>query len=712
MSKSRSANPNPRNQSKLVLLMAGGLVVGCGGSDPWTIDPDGYDGISEETFPLLTNNCTITSGTSTMALSVRGGETVYLTLRAADGVVIADGTTSGGAECAVPSNYKIVITEDSLHTGTEKVFLDYINGTYALGTTAGAVVTPGITMALGAGSSIVVRGSSGADKIYLGSTYSAGPVLQFSWINVNGDTSPDVRMVGVTDVKVSTGVGADTISADGGNGTTGSVLDATITFSAYGGPDADTLTGGKGASLLDGGDGDDKFIQTVNTGPDNIVGGKGFDTVDYSVRLTAVNVTVCTTCDASDVCGCVATNTTCHNTADTAKTACDTAAAATKTACDLAAAATKTACDSTAQGNKTTCDNTATTAHAACIALCTPGDTTCTDPCDDQLTADQLVCTNNLATALGICTTNLGTNLGTCTTNLGTNLATCTATQASSYGTCDAGQTACQAACTRPLCAVCRADDGAASEGDTVNDDVEIVFGGKTNDTISALYAVCSDQATTPTVRCTIKGNEGDDTLTGSSHNDSIDGGAGNDTLMGGLGDDTLVGGAGIDTVSYADRGALAPVKVSLNAANLWAVGQNGASGELDSIAADIENLTGGAGNDSLRGSSGANIIHGGLGNDTIEGGAGNDALYGDAGNDLIYGGAGNDMLVGGAGTDTLVGGDGDDFIDSTDGPAANDTSIDCDGVNDSAGTAGTSAGTADALVKDGSDTGALRCEL
>jgi Ca2+-binding RTX toxin-like protein len=257
---------------------------------------------------------------------------------------------------------------------------------------------------------------------------------------------------------------------------------------------------------------------------------------------------------------------------------------------------------------------------------------------------------------------------------------------------------------------VCIGDDGAASEGDTINDDVEIVLGGKGNDTLSAFWAVCSDGATVPTVKCTLKGNEGDDSLIGSSHNDLIDGGAGNDMLQGGLGDDTLIGGAGIDTVSYADR--TNAVKVSLDATRLWTPGQNGETGENDSIAADIENLTGGAGNDFLRGSSGNNIIRGGAGNDTIEGGAGNDSLYGDAGADLLYGGAGNDMLVGGAGADTLVGGDGDDFIDSTDGPAAADTVIECDGVNDSAGTAGTSAGTADALVKDSSDTGASHCEL
>ena len=316
MSKSQSTNINQRRQRLLALaLIAGGMVAGCGGDEPWTIDPEGYDGISEMTFDLLANACTINTGTTTMSLSVRGGETLYLSLRAADNTVIASGTTAGGAECAVPSTYKIAITEDSSNTGIEKVFLDYINGTFSLGATVAGTATPGVTMALGAGSSVVVRGTTVVDKMYAGSTYSAS-VLAYNWLNINGDTSPDVRMAGITDIKISTGVGADIISADGGNGTTGTALDATVTFSAYGGPDNDTLTGGLGASTLSGGDGDDKFVQTATVGPDTIVGGKGFDTVDYSVRTTAVNVTVCSTC-AVDPCSCAATDTTCTTTADT-----------------------------------------------------------------------------------------------------------------------------------------------------------------------------------------------------------------------------------------------------------------------------------------------------------------------------------------------------------------------------------------------------------
>src|SRR5207249_3222777 len=113
--------------------------------------------------------------------------------------------------------------------------------------------------------SLLVRGSSGIDKVNLGSTYFGG-VLQDTFMNVNGDTSPDVRLDGVTDIVVTTGPGNDIISADGGNGTTGVALDASIQFSAYGGVGDDTLTGGGAVagvgppqSLLFGGPGDDKF---------------------------------------------------------------------------------------------------------------------------------------------------------------------------------------------------------------------------------------------------------------------------------------------------------------------------------------------------------------------------------------------------------------------------------------------------------------------
>jgi len=663
-----------------------GIVCASGNDGGWTIDPQCYDGLGAETVDLLADPCEIDAVAGRMTLSARGGETVYVVLRATDNTVIANGQTAGNAACAVPATYTLAIAEDSIHPGVERVFLDYLNGPFAAGVTVLGTTTPGVTLALGAGSSLVVRGSSGADKIYLGSTYTSN-VLAHSWINVDGDATPDIQFDGVTDVKVTTGPGADIISADGGNGTTGSPLDATIAVSAYGGADADVLTGGKGPSTLVGGDGDDRFVQTATIAADTISGGKGVDTVDYSVRTTAVTATVCTTC-AADPSGCAATDATCRDNAAIALSSCNANAATAQTTCDDNAAAALSNCNTTADINQ-----------SACTAGCTIGDTTCTDACDATHIS-----------ALQACQGANTSSLAACASNYNSATATCTTTQTSAYAACDATESTCQANATVAACAVCVGDDGAAGEHDTINDDVETVLGGKSNDWLSARWAVCSDGAATPTIKCTLKGNDGDDTLVGSRFADLLDGGNGNDTLQGGLGSDTLIGGAGIDTVSYAER--TNPVKVSLDAAHLWVAGQNGELGENDSIASDIEILTGGAGSDFLRGSSGANIVHGGAGDDTIEGGPGNDALYGDAGNDLLYGGVGNDMLVGGVGSDTLVGGDGDDFLDASDNPATADTVIDCDGVNDSSSTAGTSPGTADALVKDGSDTGALHCEL
>ncbi|WP_454016928.1 calcium-binding protein [Azospirillum sp. Marseille-Q6669] len=59
-----------------------------------------------------------------------------------------------------------------------------------------------------------------------------------------------------------------------------------------------------------------------------------------------------------------------------------------------------------------------------------------------------------------------------------------------------------------------------------------------------------------------------------------------------------------------------------------------------------IENVRGGAGNDTLIGDAGDNQFSGGAGDDSLDGAAGNDSLEG---------GAGADTLIGGEGTDTVA---------------------------------------------------------
>ena len=155
----------------------------------------------------------------------------------------------------------------------------------------------------------------------------------------------------------------------------------------------------------------------------------------------------------------------------------------------------------------------------------------------------------------------------------------------------------------------------------------------------------------------TLSGGNGNDTLCGGAGNDRLYGQGGDDLLDGGLGNDTIVGGIGNDdTVTYADR--TKPVTVDLSK------GTGGQAGEFDSISG-VENIIGGAGNDSLVGDNYANMIWGGAGNDTLTGNGGLDTLYGEDGNDIFYaidnapdtidGGLGTNGAYADAGLDSLT---------------------------------------------------------
>jgi Ca2+-binding RTX toxin-like protein len=140
----------------------------------------------------------------------------------------------------------------------------------------------------------------------------------------------------------------------------------------------------------------------------------------------------------------------------------------------------------------------------------------------------------------------------------------------------------------------------------------------------------------------------GDDILNAGAGNDTAYGGAGNDLLRGGLGADVLDGGDGVDTSTYDERSAAEPVNVTLAT-----LGGDGAAGENDSLVS-IENLIGGASNDTLIGDAGPNSINGGSGVNTLEGGAGDDQVVGGPDRDVITGGPGNDGLYGNGDDDSI----------------------------------------------------------
>jgi Ca2+-binding RTX toxin-like protein len=160
---------------------------------------------------------------------------------------------------------------------------------------------------------------------------------------------------------------------------------------------------------------------------------------------------------------------------------------------------------------------------------------------------------------------------------------------------------------------------------------------------------------------------------TGTAGPDNLLGAAGNDVLEGLGGNDTLDGAGGLDFISFASNLATQGIGVYL----FLGLANDGLGG-VDTLL-NIENVRGGAGDDSITGDTLANLLEGGLGadnlfggiydgsaasgNDTGEGGDGADGLWGFDGADDLRGGAGNDGLVGGAGNDTMDGGAGADVL-------------------------------------------------
>lgn len=117
-------------------------------------------------------------------------------------------------------------------------------------------------------------------------------------------------------------------------------------------------------------------------------------------------------------------------------------------------------------------------------------------------------------------------------------------------------------------------------------------------------------------------GGSGNDRLTGDASANMLSGGAGNDILRGGAGADYLDGGAGVDTADYSDKTTAVQVKLNGAIAATMTVG-----GIVEDTIVNIENLIGGSGNDALSGDANANTLNGGLGNDTLTGGAGADTF-------------------------------------------------------------------------------------
>ena len=218
---------------------------------------------------------------------------------------------------------------------------------------------------------------------------------------------------------------------------------------------------------------------------------------------------------------------------------------------------------------------------------------------------------------------------------------------------------------------VIRGGDGNdALSGDADNDTIEggagadALDGGGHSDTVDG--GDDSDTLDGGTGNDAVKGGNGEDFLESSRFGctsgvgaDALDGGPGGDVLCGGADGDSINGGSGVDWASY--RGRPGAVTMSLDGA-----ANDGAPGEGDLIANDVEGLLGGSGGDTLEGAEGTQLLDGGPGPDIVRGHGGDDVLGdtgADGGGDALEGGDGDDVLSGGDGPDIYAGGNGVDTV-------------------------------------------------
>ena len=199
-------------------------------------------------------------------------------------------------------------------------------------------------------------------------------------------------------------------------------------------------------------------------------------------------------------------------------------------------------------------------------------------------------------------------------------------------------------------------DGGDGDDTISVFASVSTITGGPGNDVITADAG--SDTINGTAGKDRIESGAGDDTIDGGDDNDTIDGGPGNDTLRGGgrrdtitpgVGTDTVEGGESTDAVSYEERTAGTTIAIGGGPVS-------GESGENDTIAADIENVIGGAEGDRITGSDASNDIEGGGGNDDITPARGADFVDAGAGDDIVNARDGvQDQIECGAGNDRAV---------------------------------------------------------
>ncbi|MEP7048927.1 MAG: hypothetical protein ABJB12_01180 [Pseudomonadota bacterium] len=752
------------------VLALAGLAVGCGSapSAPQTgsqtpapaaaADFPGVDVGSTASTLLHTGACVggSANGSTSLVVSVNNNETVYLTLRPTDNMVVVNGAATENCQLALapttafpgqfPTGKTITIQAAGTVAANDSrtVILDYVNGLWGEATTGTTgVVNINLGTATGVNNTVKIRGSAVADAFYFGKGTGAatGPFP----FNINGgaaaplDAVPDVSLTNIQNLVVSTGPGNDKIVADGTFGTAAAYPNA---IQMFGGAGNDVLTGGAGNDILSGDLGGDTMTggagantYAMGAVPQGATGAGNFDTitvnsvmsvtandtVDFSQRtgdLTVTLATVATGANGESGEGMVIPDTVSTILGGWGNDTITAAGSALKHTLkggpgdDVLTGSSTAGVDTLVGGNGTATSGDGDDTFAG--AKATVDYSARTNPVTVNLDSTGMSFSGDVTgTTVSVKTITAAGGTGTMTLP---SMGISTLTGLAGMSAASVGQWITLSGTT-----------GAKNDGTfkithyTSATSVDIDVSKSATFVAEAAHAWsflvdAHTRTIQPSVASVGTVTASTSTVTGLANMTSHDVGlflvitASSNT---GADDSPALG---YKIVSVVDAGTVTvDASANTNWANdagpfNWALQTN--VDEADIVKAGSVNGSGTAANTITAIDGGVHRIVGGSANDVLTGGAGSDTIYGMDGNDTIYGGDGDDSLVGGNGTDNLYGGDGNDLLE---GDAAADV-FDCDGAN-AAGVLGSAPGNTDLTVDfttgtDSPSTKPLDCEF
>jgi hypothetical protein len=714
--------------------------------------------IGEAKATLLAAGCSIT-GTA-MTVTVKDGESAYVTLRALDSKVTVNGNvfmgmTDTGVPCEIASTGTLNILADTGGTKVKgrSVILDYVNGLYMLG----AGTTPGIKVDFtllndtGTLNTFKVRGSAGIDLFAVGAGSGTGTAAAYA-LNVNAkvgsatmqaggtggaavtlDTIADVTFKNIPTGVIGAGPNADVVDASGVAGT-GTAFPNPIRL--FGNDGADTLVGGVAADVINGGAGADTMngcagndtyaMGAVSSGADVIAQActmnDGSDTVDYSSRTGNLTVNLSKTLTAMNS---GTDNLLSGESGEGAHISDKVVNVKLGAGDDTIVIPSASSVVHKVLGGPG--DDAFTGGGAADLFDGEIGDDTCIGATStmDYSARSAGVTVTLCASGCSASDKNDGNQSATGSTHTGTGAATsaaggidiATLTGGTGFTAASVGNTI-----TLSDCAAVAANEDdytivAYVSATSVKLDVSAVsaFAMDTCDYSEAL----PDATTNDGAGATLGAPRTTGSVTGLNHTTHLLGHTLTlthtaDSTGGGASHDNDDGPYPVVGVISATSVAIDDTAVATFAGSVTALSWSESGAEHDDVQCAL--VLGGGGGDTITGDARANTLRGGVGIDTLNGGAGEDTLVGEAGADNLYGGAGDDTLIGGTGSgtdaaDLLTGGDGNDVLQ---GDTGNDT-FTCDGKNSSIlTTIGASPGDSDFTVdfSSGADLGGADCDF